>query len=733
MTMIRSILFGLLLTLAAPLSALAQCSGQAPALTFCGNPTGSLALPGWKALSAIPFPTVAGGTVIGNRGTTSAIATAMTNPVLGIPGTSSGQLGFAGATSGTATIVPQTVAGSPILTLPNTSGTFAVNASTPLVLSTTTGALTCPTCVTSSGGGAITGTAPISVSAAGVVSIDAPYITLVASNGGIVYSGAANLAILSGTATARQMLQSGASGAPSWSTATWPATTTINRILYSSAANVVGEITSAASSIMITNGSSVPSFSTTLPAFTLGGTVSGGGNQINNVIIGSTSPLAGSFTSLAYSTTLIGTSTSATCLAIGRQGSTNPGLSVDCSTASNVTGVQIQPAAVGNGVVIQATSSGTDETVALRAKGTTSGNVQISGRTIFLDQATNVATTVSVGGISGGGVTFNIGGPGDGVSAFNVYTVAGAIQTWVSGGGSTTITFPGATTTLVGRDTTDTLTNKTLTSPVIATIQSSATVQFLNGAGAQSIDAGGVCVESVYSNCSAIPSSGIYSRGNILSGLSGTVGGALLLDGATSGRATIKVAAAAGTTNFQLPVGNGSSGQVLSTDGAGNTSWIAAAGGGTVTSVSAGTGMSFTTITTTGSVAIDKAGAGNLEAGTSNKVLTADIIYDGAVGLTFSATPTWDFNGFLNATLTLTGNITSLTCANIKASQSGVIALVQDATGNRTMVSTWCSQFRWAGGSRGVLSTAANAVDTLFYQCLTTSVCYVSLSKAQAN
>jgi len=40
----------------------------------------------------------------------------------------------------------------------------------------------------------------------------------------------------------------------------------------------------------------------TLPAHTLGGTVSGGGNQINNVIIGTTTPLAGSFTTLTTST-----------------------------------------------------------------------------------------------------------------------------------------------------------------------------------------------------------------------------------------------------------------------------------------------------------------------------------------------------------------------------------------------------------------------------------------------
>lgn len=43
-----------------------------------------------------------------------------------------------------------------------------------------------------------------------------------------------------------------------------------------------------------------PSSAGTLPAFTLGGTVAGGGNQLNNVIIGTTSPLLGSFTTLKF-------------------------------------------------------------------------------------------------------------------------------------------------------------------------------------------------------------------------------------------------------------------------------------------------------------------------------------------------------------------------------------------------------------------------------------------------
>jgi Chaperone of endosialidase len=47
-----------------------------------------------------------------------------------------------------------------------------------------------------------------------------------------------------------------------------------------------------------------PSSAGTIPAFTLGGTVAGGGNQINNVVIGTTTPLAGLFTTLSASTSV---------------------------------------------------------------------------------------------------------------------------------------------------------------------------------------------------------------------------------------------------------------------------------------------------------------------------------------------------------------------------------------------------------------------------------------------
>jgi hypothetical protein len=82
---------------------------------------------------------------------------------------------------------------------------------------------------------------------------------LTASNGGIFYSTATAGAILSGTATAKQMLQSGASTTPAWSTSTWPATTTINQLLYSSSANTITGLATANNGVLITGTTGVPS------------------------------------------------------------------------------------------------------------------------------------------------------------------------------------------------------------------------------------------------------------------------------------------------------------------------------------------------------------------------------------------------------------------------------------------------------------------------------------------
>lgn len=99
---------------------------------------------------------------------------------------------------------------------------------------------------------------------------------LVANNGGIFYSSASAGAILAGTATANQALLSGTSSAPAWSTATYPATTTINQLLYSSSANVIAGLATANSGVLITSSGGVPSISSTLPSAVQGNIVATG-------------------------------------------------------------------------------------------------------------------------------------------------------------------------------------------------------------------------------------------------------------------------------------------------------------------------------------------------------------------------------------------------------------------------------------------------------------------------
>lgn len=71
------------------------------------------------------------------------------------------------------------------------------------------------------------------------------------------------------------------------------------------------------------------------------------------------------------------TSTSATALAVGRQGATTPVLNVNAATASVVTGLNIVGAAAAAGLAVSVTSSGTDENLTLDAKG--AGTITING------------------------------------------------------------------------------------------------------------------------------------------------------------------------------------------------------------------------------------------------------------------------------------------------------------------------------------------------------------------
>lgn len=138
----------------------------------------------------------------------------------------------AGLSTGSATIVPQSAQGTPTLTLPNASGTFAVSATSPLSLSATTGALsitgsaltkTDDTNVTLTLGGtpasALLAAASLTLGWTGSLAVGRGGTGLTSLNqGDLLYASAANtLSALAKSATAtRYLSNTGVTNNPAW-------------------------------------------------------------------------------------------------------------------------------------------------------------------------------------------------------------------------------------------------------------------------------------------------------------------------------------------------------------------------------------------------------------------------------------------------------------------------------------------------------------------------------------
>lgn len=97
----------------------------------------------------------------------------------------------------------------------------------------------------------------------------------------------------------------------------------------------------------------------------------------------------------------IHTSAAANALAVGPNGTTNPAFSVDASTATSATGINVKSAAAAGGCAVSVTSSGTNENLKLDAKGTgtiTIGSVSTGG--ITLTRATTMSAALTYGGVT---------------------------------------------------------------------------------------------------------------------------------------------------------------------------------------------------------------------------------------------------------------------------------------------------------------------------------------------
>ena len=116
----------------------------------------------------------------------------------------------------------------------------------------------------------------------------------------------------------------------------------------------------------------------------------------------------------------------------------------------------------------------------------------------------------------------------------------------------------------------------------------------------------------------------------------------------------------------------------------------------------------------------------------TGRSLVVDQVWAAAaeVTLTDAATIAVDMSTFINAIVTLGGNRTLGTPSNPKVGQSGLIRIVQDATGSRTLA--YGSNWRFAGGVAPTLSTAPNTVDYLFYHIASAVSVIGNLIKAVA-
>ncbi len=195
---------------------------------------------------------------------------------------------------------------------------------------------------------------------------------------------------------------------------------------------------------------------------------------------------------------------------------------------------------------------------------------------------------------------------------------------------------------------------------------------------------------------------------------------------ATVGTGTITLGAAvAGFLTFaQAGVVNGDIVSYGIKDGANSEVGIGTYSAGTLTRTPTKSTSSDAAISLSGAAEVyitlraeDIATAAEWLANAAAKILTTDKVWASAapITLTDTASVTPDFGVGIDFIWTLgAAGRTLNNPVNMKAGQKGIIYLVQDATGSRT-ITTWGSFWKFAGGTKPTLSTAATAVDVLSY------------------
>lgn len=203
--------------------------------------------------STNPLPTSQGGTGLSSPAAHQLMVTNGSSAFTLLGVASNGQIPI--GSIGSDPVLSTLTAGTGI-SIVNGPGTITISANGSTIVETLTG----------NSGGAISPTAGnINTVGTGSITISGSGSTLTTQLTGLtnhaiqIGAGTATLTQLA-SGTTGQVLQTNTGADPTWSTATYPSTTTINQILYSSASNTVSQITAGNNGVLISDATGIPSW-----------------------------------------------------------------------------------------------------------------------------------------------------------------------------------------------------------------------------------------------------------------------------------------------------------------------------------------------------------------------------------------------------------------------------------------------------------------------------------------
>ena len=213
----------------------------------------------------------------------------------------------------------------------------------------------------------------------------------------LVGAGTTTITKIPATANTGAVLQNNSGGDPSYSTATYPSTTTINQILYSSAANTVTGLATANNAILNTNGSGVPSLATSPSA---SGTITAGTGFVATT--GNITATTGNFVASAAASGLVLTPTVTSGAASGTVAANGRVVSV------TFTGVSIASGATQAFTTSNTSITGSGTVLALTWSGATAGSAlsvasiaNTAGQSVItMTNGTSVTMVTSVANIT---------------------------------------------------------------------------------------------------------------------------------------------------------------------------------------------------------------------------------------------------------------------------------------------------------------------------------------------